>query len=325
VQTTTPEVRVDAVSVTTTWNADCGEAGLVGSVIGVRGAEANAAGTLLRVHLADGRSLQTILRAGQATYTVPERAARGSIMQQYAGLGVQHILGGFDHLLFVFGLLLLVPAPRALAKTVTAFTAGHSVTLSLAALGYTAFPSRPIEVLIALTVFWLAVELAQPPSRENSKFEILNSKQIRNSDGPTLLRRRPWAMAAVFGLLHGLGFAGALAEIGLPAGEIPAALLAFNAGIESGQLLFIGGVLALSSLARRLPAPAPIAETGAFLAKRASKAFFRSSRVGRVFSAAVSRDRPRVSTVPGAHRIPVYAMGALSAFWLLERVAALLT
>src|SRR6185295_17321827 len=122
------------------------------------------------------------------------------------------------HLLFVFGLVLLAGGGRRLLGTVTAFTLGHSVTLSLAALGLIEVPARVIEVAIAATVFALAVELA------------------RSAPGDTLMRRHPALMAGLFGLLHGLGFAAALREAGLPQGEIPLALASFNVGIELGQL-----------------------------------------------------------------------------------------
>jgi hypothetical protein len=148
-------------------------------------------------------------------------------------------------------------------QTITAFTLGHSITLSAAALGLATVPSRPVEVLIALSVLALAVELARDP-RE-----------------PTWLRRFPWMMALAFGLLHGFGFAGALAEAGLPAGQIPLALVSFNGGIELGQLAFVAAVLALGVLARRA-APGLAA---------------------------------------GSTRVAVYAMGILAAYWCFERVA----
>ena len=179
-------------------------------------------------------------------------------------LGIEHILTGPDHLLFVFGLLLLLATTTGLlVQTITAFTLGHSITLSAAALGLTSVPSRPVEVLIAVSVLALAVELA------------------RDSDRPTLMRRFPWVIALGFGLLHGFGFAGALAEAGLPPGDIPLALVSFNAGIELGQLAFVATVLAAAALAARwLPALAP-----------------------------------------RAHRPAVYGMGILAAFWCFERVA----
>src|SRR5262249_26247286 len=145
------------------------------------------------------------------------------VLHDYTRLGVEHILSGADHLLFVLGLVLLAPALGAVARTVTAFTVGHSVTLSLVVLGALTVPAGPAELLIALTVLVLAVELTRTHA--------------------SLLGRRPWAMAAGFGLLHGLGFAGALRETGLPLGDIPLALFAFNLGIEAGQLAFVAALL----------------------------------------------------------------------------------
>jgi len=168
------------------------------------------------------------------------RARAGSMSRvNYAALGVEHILTGPDHLLFVLGLVLLVAGTRRLLATVTAFTVGHSVTLSLAVLGFARVPPGPTEVLIALSVYALAVELARDARR------------------PTLMRRLPWLVAAGFGLLHGLGFAGALRQAGLPAGDVPLALAAFNAGVELGQLLFIAAVLVVRRAVRLAPAPLP--------------------------------------------------------------------
>jgi hydrogenase/urease accessory protein HupE len=184
---------------------------------------------------------------------------------------VLHIATGFDHLLFVFGLVLLARGTRRLLWTVTAFTAGHSVTLSLAALGVVRFPTAPIEVAIAGTILALAVELARGP--------VEADRSARES----LLRRRPWAVAFAFGLLHGFGFAGALAAVGLPQEEIPVALFSFNVGIELGQVAFVALVLAL----RRLLAPA-LAGAPAWLV-----------------------------------RAPVTAMGTLAVYWCLDRGARL--
>jgi hypothetical protein len=147
---------------------------------------------------------------------------------------------------------------------VTAFTLGHSVTLTLAALDLVAVPPRPIEAAIAATVFALAVELAREPAHA------------------TLMRRYPWAMAAAFGLLHGLGFASALRETGLPAGRIPLALASFNSGIEVGQLAFVGVALALWRGVGGLGVPA----------------------------------------LAWARQAPVYVIGVLSASWLIERTVA---
>jgi hydrogenase/urease accessory protein HupE len=248
------------------WTIDCGQGGLVGAQVGFSGLGPAKVDGLVRIALADGRLVRGVVRAGASTLTVPEAESAPTLIAAYIRLGFAHIITGLDHLLFVFGLLLLVRDPRLLVKTITAFTLGHSVTLSLAALGYVHFPSRPIEVVIALSVFLLAVELT------------------RDAQGETLMRRRPWAVALGFGLLHGLGFAGALAEVGLPQNEIPLALFSFNIGIEIGQLAFVFTVLAL----RRLLRPATIA-------------------------------LPR-----WAEMIPLYAMGSLAAYWVLERAATAL-
>jgi hypothetical protein len=246
------------------WTVDCGSGGLTGGRISVEGLAATGAVALVRVVLVDGRVVDGVLRASDPVLLVPERPGRLDVFWTYCGLGAEHILVGPDHLLFVFGLLLLVPALRPLVQTITAFTAGHSVTLSLAVLDVARVPQNPVEVLIAATVLALALELARPPA-------------------PTLMRRYPWAMALAFGLLHGLGFAGALREVGLPHGAIPLALFSFNAGIEIGQLLFVLVIL----VARQLLA----------------------SRLERL---------PR-----WARRAPIYAMGSLAAFWCVERAAAL--
>jgi hydrogenase/urease accessory protein HupE len=198
--------------------------------------------------------------------TIPARAGRFDVFRDYLRLGFGHILGGPDHLLFVLGLVLLVRGRRRLLWTITAFTAGHSVTLSLAVLGIVNIPPQPVEVLIALTIVVVAVEL------------------IRDGDGhETWMQRFPWVMAFTFGLLHGLGFAGALTQVGLPADEVPVALCAFNVGIELGQLLCVVGILAVRAGLRALPVRWPT----------------------------------------GVARIPAYTIGSLAVFWVFERLAAM--
>ncbi len=225
----------------TRWTAECGP--LVGAQVGIDGLSGPVVG-LVRVVLADGRVVQAVVSARQPLLAVPERPGPWDVVRSYLRLGVEHILTGPDHLLFVVGLVLLAGTLRRVLGTVSAFTLGHSVTLSLAVLGVTAVPVRAVEVAIALSVLALAVELA------------------REAGSATAMRRHPWVMAFAFGLLHGLGFAGALRDAGLPAGEVPLALLAFNLGIELGQLAFVGAVLgagrllapALPVWARRAPA-----------------------------------------------------------------------
>ena len=249
--------------VTLRWTVDCGAESLAGEVIGVDDLGAAKINALLTVERLDGEKLQAVLGPRNPSFTVPAQPSRWDVVRGYVALGVEHILTGPDHLLFVFGLLLLVSASRLLLQTITAFTLGHSLTLSAAALRLANVPSRPVEVLIAVSVLTLAVELA------------------RDGDRRTLLRRFPWAMAVAFGLLHGFGFAGALAEAGLPAGDIPLALVSFNAGIEVGQLAFVAAVLAAGAL--------------------------------------VGRWLPTIAT--RSTRLAVYAMGILSAYWCFERVS----
>lgn len=221
------------------WTIDCGERGLVGRTIRIDGFGPIEIDTLVRVELSDGRQIQRVLRHGEPSMIVPARPERWLVLKDYLAIGRDHILSGADHLLFVFGLFMLCKTNASLAKTITSFTVGHSITLGIAALGYARLPARPIEALIAASVLALAVELA------------------REAPEPTLMRRYPWPMALLFGLLHGLGFAAALSEIGLPSGEIPIALFSFNIGIELGQLVFVAGLLALAALVRSLSIPVP--------------------------------------------------------------------
>lgn len=221
------------------WTIDCGERGLVGRVVRIDGLGLAKIDTLVRIELSDGRQIQRVLRRSEPSMIVPARPSKWTVFQNHLAFGFDHILSGFDHLLFVFGLFMLCTNTRALIKTITSFTVGHSITLCVAALGYSNLPQGPIEVLIAASVLLLAVELA------------------RDEPEPTLMRRHPWPIASVFGLLHGMGFAGALREVGLPNGEIPMALFSFNIGIELGQLVFVASLVALTPLVRRLPVPIP--------------------------------------------------------------------
>jgi hydrogenase/urease accessory protein HupE len=141
-------------------------------------------------------------------------------------LGIEHILLGFDHLLFVLALLILVPNMHMLLWTVTSFTLAHSLTLAAATLGLVHVPQQPVEAVIALSILFVAME-------------IVHWRQGR----PGITRRMPWLVAFTFGLLHGFGFAGALSDIGLPEHAIPLSLLFFNLGVEAGQLMFIAAVL----------------------------------------------------------------------------------
>ena len=249
-----------------TWHVANGPP-LEGQTIRIEGLPETVTDVLLRVTTADGRQVDSVLRPSAPSQRLALARPSGLAVPAYLRLGIEHILTGFDHLLFVLGLLLLVGPGWRLVKTVTAFTVAHSLTLALAALGYIAFPSAVIEALVALSIVFVASELA-PGGRTDS-----------------LARRRPWLIAFGFGLLHGMAFAGALAQIGLPAEAAPAALLLFNLGVEIGQLIFIGAVLALIWLVRRTPA----------------RALLRHPRL--------------------AAAVPAYAIGGLAAFWLIERLS----
>jgi hypothetical protein len=254
------EAHEAAATATLRWKVDCGPEGLEGARVGVEGLDVRGTDALLRAELLDGRRVQAVLRSGAAFFTIPDKASAFATGRGYLILGFEHILGGADHLLFVLGLVLLVQGGRRLLWTITAFTLGHSVTLSLAALGFLDLPPAPIEVLIAASIFFVAVQLIQ--------------------DGRTRAARTYSAViAGAFGLLHGLGFAGALAQVGLPAREIPLALFSFNVGIELGQLVFVGAVLVLRYGLTVFPVHWP----------------------------------------PVAARVPAYAIGSFAAFWVLER------
>ena len=262
-----PVVAAEEAALEARWRVDCASSSLVGQMIGASGIPDSRADVLLRVGLADGRRLRAVLSAERPFFTVPERQGWFDVASSYFRLGVEHILTGADHLLFVLGLLLLIAGMRLLFWTLTAFTLGHSVTLSLAVLGFVHVPQAYAEAAIALSIFVLAVELARA-----------------QGSPPTWMRRTPWAMAALFGLLHGLGFAGALAEIGLPAGDIPLALCSFNLGIEAGQVVFVAGVLATRAAVVLLPLRWPAR----------------------------------------AELAAAYVIGSLSALWIFERMAIVL-
>jgi hydrogenase/urease accessory protein HupE len=212
------------------------------------------------------RPVQTFrLTASAPTVAILAEPDRWQVLRDYLVIGTEHILLGWDHLLFVIALVLLVRRPWPVVKAATAFTLAHSFTLVATTLGYAGLPSRPVEALIALSIVFLAVEVAL---------------SLRNPERVTWTQRAPWLVAFGFGLIHGFGFAGALAEIGLPQGEIAAALLAFNLGVEAGQLLVIAALLSMLALLARMAPRAPIP----------------------------------------AIRMASYAIGSIGSFWLIERM-----
>ncbi len=209
---------------------DCGAGRLRGERIAVPGIAGSRVDVIVRVTWNDGRTTSGVLRSANEELIVPRESGSGLgtgaparlVASRYLGLGVEHILGAYDHLLFVAGLFLLVRSTRALVATIGAFILAQSLTLALATLRLFVVPSAPIALLIAMSIVLLARELARPMDAP-----------------PTLTRRVPWAVAFLFGLLHGLAFAGALAETGVPSDQIPLALLAFNGGVELGQVAVV--------------------------------------------------------------------------------------
>ncbi|WP_456404050.1 HupE/UreJ family protein [Thiolapillus sp.] len=247
------------------WYVRCAR-GLPGGRISIRNLAASNMNVLLRIKWLDGAVSSALLKPSAPFHLIPEKSAGHEIAATYLQLGAKHILSGVDHLLFVFALVLIVRGPRQLLITITAFTLAHSITLGAATLGYVQVPQQPVEAVIALSILFLAVE-------------IIHTRQGHVG----AVARWPWVVAFVFGLLHGFGFAGALAEIGLPWQAIPLALVFFNLGVEFGQLLFVAMLLLLGWLLHRAKQPWLLAK-------------------GEV--------------------IATYAIGSLSAFWLFERVAS---
>lgn len=223
----------------------CGEDGLKGT-LSVEGAGKRYSAVVVKVAWLDGQSRVYTISAGQPQVQLfggaEDRRGVGEIASVYTVLGVEHILGGVDHLLFVLALLFLVGFSRQLLWTITAFTGAHSLTLALSALGWLTLRSPPVEATIALSIVLVAAEALH--------------KQ------PTLSRRWPAVVAFLFGLVHGLGFAGALKEIGLPENHAAVALLTFNIGVELGQLVVVGiaylGYRALAGWPKLAMARAPV-------------------------------------------------------------------
>jgi len=258
----------DGTAYVARWTARCA-GGLEGGVIHIDGLDRTSTDVLVRFDFADGVTEARRLTPGDPSFTVPVQPSRLEVVRTYLLLGVEHILSGFDHLLFVLALLILVNGVRRLIVTVTAFTLAHSLTLAVATLGFVNMPGPPIEAAIALSIMFVAAE-------------IMHGRR----GNPGLTERYPWVVAFTFGLLHGFGFAGALAQIGLPQTSIPIALLFFNVGVEVGQLLFIASAFAAIALAR-------------WIARRI--------------------DPPRPAW---ARAVPPYAIGGIAAFWVIQRIAA---
>jgi len=214
---------------------DTGPDGLAGKRIGFPGLELTITEAVVSAKLLDGRSLMAIARPSQPWVELEPSGGIWGTVADFVRQGFEHILSGPDHLLFVFGLLLLAQSPWMLVKTITAFTLAHSLTLAAATLGYVNLPAAPIETLIALSIVFLGVEIVRA-RRGATSFAI----------------RNPWTLAFGFGLLHGFGFAGALSAAGLPATHVPLALVSFNVGVEIGQLAFVAVISLLAFTVRKL-------------------------------------------------------------------------
>ena len=261
-----PNVQELADSVVERRSIDAGANGLAGKRIEFPGLQLTIADVLVRVEMLDGRKWTTIVHPSQPWVEIAASQSWAGVVGTYILQGIRHILFGADHMLFVLGLLLIVKDRWMLLKTVTAFTVAHSITLAIATLGYAEVPVVPLNAAIALSILFLGPEIVRSWQGETS-FTI----------------RHPWVVAFAFGLLHGFGFASALASAGLPKHELPLALVSFNIGVELGQLGFIALVLALE----------------------------RSFRILEI-------RWPRwVEALPG------YTVGSLGAFWTIQRVAIL--
>jgi len=246
--------------------------GLTGDAIHIAGLAATMTDVLVRIENLNGTTQVTRVIPSSPSFVIAAAPSALEVTRTYLVLGVEHILFGVDHLLFVLALLILVKGWRKLVGTITAFTVAHSITLAAATLGFVHVPSKPVEATIALSIVFVACE-------------IVHRRQGRSG----LTEMWPWVIAFSFGLLHGLGFAGALREVGLPQNAIPLALLFFNVGVELGQLLFIGAVMAVIAVA-----------------VRASRKFNRWNIAPQ-------------SAFSWCENLSAYAIGAVAAFWLIER------
>lgn len=246
------------------WTAGC-SGGLKGRTISIDGLSATLTDVLVHITYATGATEIARLKPDLPSFTVAGQQTTLEVATTYFVLGVEHILGGFDHLLFVLALMLLIHDLKQLVKTITAFTVAHSITLAGAAFGYVSLPQVPVEATIALSIAFVAREILKADPKE-----------------PRFSESHAWVVAFAFGLLHGFGFAGALKEIGLPHSDVPLALLTFNLGVETGQLIFVAAVLATYAAAKAM--------------------------LGAI---------PSVSRAAAA-----YAIGITASFWLISRLLA---
>lgn len=241
---------------------------LPGKSIVIQHLEKTLVDVLIRIDLLQDISHSFILQPDKPRVVIPHQPNSFEVFKSYLILGFEHILLGYDHLLFVLALLLLVPSFKSLLLTITSFTIAHSITLGLASLDLVTLPSSPVEAVIALSIIFLAREFLQ----------VINGID-------SLTAKYPWSVSFTFGLLHGFGFAGALAEIGFPQQNLFTALLSFNIGVELGQIAFVLGCLLLYYVTKAIG-----------LAKYT---------------------KPQRQVVS-------YTIGGISSFWLIERMCSII-
>jgi hydrogenase/urease accessory protein HupE len=239
---------------------------VAGQTLTIDGLRNTITDVLVHIVFADGTNITRIIRPSDPTLFISKSQQSALPVFDYLRLGIEHILFGIDHLLFVLALILIVNGKRRLIKTITAFTIAHSITLAAATLGWVHIPSAPVEAVIALSIIFLAVELVN----------YYRGKAVFSS-------KYPWVVAFIFGLLHGFGFAGALANVGLPVHDIPLTLFLFNVGVETGQLIFIFVVMLLIWVIKKLFENLPV----------------------------------------WSRWIPPYAIGCMAAFWFFQRLAVI--
>jgi len=243
----------------------CG-GGLAGKIIAIDGLSSTLTDVLVRLHHANLQTQTVLLKPQASSFKVVGIQHWTQAFFSYISMGIKHILYGVDHLLFVLGLLLLSRGWRLLLKIITAFTLGHSISLALATFRIVDVPIQPLSAAIAWSILFLAGELVRAQRGEIS-----------------LTIRSPWMVSFGFGLLHGLGFASALVQLGLPQADIPLALFCFNVGVEIGQIIFVSLVLIVMASLKK-----------------------------------IQLELPRWSKP-----LPVYAMGSVAAFWFIGRLVVI--
>jgi len=243
------------------WSVPLDSVNLMGQTLTILGLNLTSTDVMVKLNLEDEEI--HILKPDNNSLIIGEKQKTIVAIANFTRIGIEHIMLGIDHLLFVLGLLLLSRTKWLLIKTITSFTVGHSISLALATLGFIYVPEKPLSALIALSIVFLGWELVRAQKGKKS-----------------LTIQNPWVMSFLFGIIHGIGFAGGLVSLGLPDSEIPLALLFFNVGVEIGQIAFIFLIL--------------------LLMRSFSKMEFKS---------------PEWSTP-----IPAYIIGSFAAFWFIGRI-----